>query len=214
MSCFKIKRDYDIGCATPTRKFAQQVVLVNKSDVYLQGVKNLVSQSGCIGNMSDEACYQHALYFNLLEGKRGFRITVPETSASVFAKFEKSTLNGTPQYRHSIQIPLTGMDEELMCFLKELDNGDYFGAVQFGNQIIILGYDYGLSTNDYSFDPQNSFGGGLITLTSNDDYLEDEPPFIYKSQNGTEIEDFDNNFEDIEFDPSGDFNDDFNNDFF
>jgi len=46
------------------------------------------------------------------------------------------------------------------------------------------------------------------------DTLEDEPPFVYKTQTpGLEITDFDNLFVGVIYDVNGDFNDDFNFDF-
>jgi hypothetical protein len=55
----------------------------------------------------------------------------------------------------------------------------------------------------------NNDGGALIKLSSGQDALEDELPFIYGGENS----DFDILFENVVFVPHGDFNDDFNNDF-
>lgn len=205
MSCIKLKRDLNVACAKPIRKFAQQVVLVNREDVEFER-KNIIvlgRTDGC----------SHNVYFRLKEGERGFRITAPDNGGAVFGAFSKSEKDGIPQYKHSVQIPIVGMSEQIMCLLNELDKADYFAALQFGNDIILYGYEFGLSSSNYDFDPQNNFGGMLLTLTTDDDFLEDTTPLIYRSQSGTEIEDFDNNFEDIILDELGDFNDDFNDDF-
>jgi len=213
MSCISLKRDLDLSCVRPIRKFAQQAVLVNRQDVDIQSIRTLVHQNKCLDRTLNFPCCNHSVLFKLKEDLRGFRFTSPEQGGNIFGSFQKTVKNSIPQYLHSVQIPILGMSEEIMCLLKELDNGDYFCALQFGDDIVIYGYEYGLSTADYTYDPQAGFGGGLLTLTSNDEYLEDEPPFIYESQNGTEIEDFDNNFEDVVFVELGDFNEDFNNDF-
>lgn len=210
MNCIELRQGQDASCANLYRRYFQQVVLVNKKDVESY---QMLTSSVSIGG--DFTC-RHRLRFKLLEGKTGFRFSFPEGGYSVFGSFEKSIREGIPQYLHSIQLPITGVDEATKCILLQLDWSEYFGALQFADGTIeIYGFEYGLMPSGYTYDPQNGFGGSVLTLKSDNEALEDEPPFVYESGNaGQEGEDFDNNFGDNPDLPEGDFNDDFNNDFY
>jgi hypothetical protein len=119
-------------------------------------------------------------------------------------------VENVPQYLHSVMVAILGVNQAVKCILKQLDNADYFAAVQlYDGTVEIYGFEFGLTTNNYTFDPMNSDGGALIKLSSSSDALEDEVPYIY----GGNPEDFDNLFLNLPFVPHGDFNDDFNNDF-
>lgn len=210
MSCEKLRAGLNIACGSFGNKYYQQVVLVNRSDVKNKLI--IVSNT----NIYDVYTCAHRLIFELNEPKvggppiTGYRFTVGENSTSIFGSFNKSDKDNIPQYSHAINIVLAGVTEEIKCIIKQLDQGDYFAAVQYYDGTIeIYGFEYGLSSADYGYDPQNSGGGGVIKLQSLSDALEDEPPFIY----GGNPEDFDNNFTDIVYNPNGDFNDDFNDDF-
>jgi len=121
-----------------------------------------------------------------------------------------SSLDNLPQYSHVVNILLAGISEASKCILKQLDLSDYFAALQHHNGLVeIFGFEYGLTTSDYSYNIQSGNGGGVITLRSMSEALEDEPPFIY----GGSQTDFDNDFLDVDFTILGDFNEDFNDDF-
>lgn len=204
MGCEKLRDGLDLSCTTPARKYYQQVVLVNRDDV---DQKQILTSTVSI---EDEYTCRHRVIFSLKEGKTGFRFSMPESSSSVYPSFEKTEVENIPQYRHSVNIVIAGVTEAIKCLLKQLDYGDYFAAVQYYDGTVeIYGFESGLTTSSYGFDPQNSSGGGVIKLISMADALEDEPPFVY----GGDAADFDNNFEDIVFVEQGDFNDDFNEDF-
>lgn len=204
MSCEKLRQGLDLTCTVPARRYFQQVVLVNREDV---DQKNILTSTVTI---EDEYTCRHRVVFSLKEGKTGYRFSLGETSGSIFPSFEKTEVEGIPQYRHSVNIVLMGVSEEIKCLMKQLDYGDYFAAVQYyDNTIEIYGFESGLTTSGYGYDPQNSAGGGVIKLNSMNDALEDEPPFIYAGDPA----DFDNNFSDVDYNEEGDFNNDFNDDF-
>lgn len=205
MSCEKLRASLDLSCATLVRKYYQQVVLINRADVEFKQI--LTSY------LDIEGVYtcRHRLTFALYEGKTGYRFTVGENSTSIVPMFEKNEVDNIPQYRHSVNILVGGVTEEIKCILKQLDLGDYFAAVQFYDGTVeIYGFEMGMTTGGYGYDLQGGGGAVVIKLQSLQDALEDEPPFVY----GGDAEDFDNNFADIIFVPQGDFNDDFSDDFF
>ena len=205
MSCISLKQGLDTSCGVFQKKYYQQVVLVNKQDVLNYNVIMDV----------DGEC-RHRILFDLVEGKTGFRFTSSERGFSVFGSFAKTTKETIPQYAHSIQIVIMGVDEETKCLLRQLDNGEYFGAIQYTDGTIeVYGFDYGLKTTDYNYDAQAGLGGSVIVISSEDEALEDNPPYIYASATpGNENDDFDNNFGDNENPILGDFNYDFNYDFY
>lgn len=208
MVCDKLRSGLDLTCANLAKKYYQKVVLINRADILN---KRIVTSYTDING--DYFC-ANRVFFNLLEGKKGFSFIMNENSFSIFASFEKSEVENNSQYNHSVNIYIGGVTEEIKCLLTQIDRGDYFGVVQFYDGTIeVFGFEFGLESTSYNYDPHNSSGGAILKLTSNSEALEDFPPFIYKSTEGTEQDDFDNDFEDVILDINGDFNDDFSNDF-
>jgi hypothetical protein len=207
--CEKLRNGQNTICINPAKKYYQQVVLVNRSDVN----NSRIVTSGI--DIDDNYQCRNRVYFDLKEDKTGYRFTTFESGMTVFGLYEKTVVNGIPQYSHSVNIVLVGVDEDVKCLLKQLDSGDYFAALQYyDGSIEIFGFEFGLTTSNYSYDPANLGGGAIIKLNSMPDSLEDEPPFVYKTQTpNLEITDFDNNFVGVVYDINGDFNDDFNFDF-
>lgn len=205
MSCEKLRQNLDLSCTTLVSKYYQQLVLINRADVeFKQILTSYVDIEGVY------TC-RHRVIFSLFEGRTGYRFTVGENSTSIVPMFEKSEVDNIPQYRHSINMIVGGVSEEIKCLLKQLDYADYFAAVQFYDGTVeIYGFEFGMTTSGYGYDLQATGGGTVIKLQSLPDALEDEPPFVY----GGDAADFDNNFANIIFVPQGDFNDDFNDDFF
>lgn len=209
MGCETLRAGFNASCIVPAKQYYQQVVLVNRADVLN---KRIVTSRTSI---ADEYLCRHRVFFDLKPGKTGFRFTLNENASQIFGIAEKTTTEGIPQYSHSVNIVVLGVDEDIKCLLKQLDNSDYFAALQYYDGLVeVFGFEYGLTTSNYSYDPHNLSGGAIIKLNSLSGSLEDELPFIYKSGelNG-ENEDFNNNFADNVFDINGDFNSDFNNDF-
>ena len=204
MACEELRSGLDLSCGGIIKNYFQQVILINRADVLN---KQILTSTTSIENVYD--C-RHKVIFNLKPNLKGFLFKLNENSSSIFGSVEKSLVQGIPQYLHAVSVAILGVSQSVKCVLKQLDYADYFAAVQlYDGTIEIYGFEFGLSSNNYTFDPQNNDGGALIKLSSLSDALEDELPFIY---GGYSI-DFDNLFENITFTPHGDFNDDFNNDF-
>jgi len=204
MSCEKLRNGLNLACGNVVKNYYQQAVLINREDV--------LNKQILTSTLSIEDVYecQHKVIFNLKESKSGFLFATSENSSNVFGVVEKSVIEGIPQYKHSVTINVLGISQAVKCILKQLDYADYFCALQlYDGTIEIFGFEFGMTTDNYTFDAQNSGGGAIIKLVSNSDALEDELPFIYEG-NST---DFDNLFADVVFVPHGDFNDDFSNDF-
>jgi len=204
MSCETLRNGLDLSCGNVVKNYYQQAVLVNRADV--------LNKQILTSTVSIEDVYEcrYKVLFNLKEGLSGFLFSMTENSSTIFGVVEKSVINGIPQYSHSVTINVLGVNELVKCTLKQLDYGDYFVALQmYDGTVEIYGFEYGMTTSNYTYDPQNANGGAIIKLVSLSDALEDELPFIYEGG----ADDFDNLFQDVVFTPHGDFNDDFNNDF-
>lgn len=198
-----------MSCATHAKRYFQQCVLVNRSDIEEKAI--LTSYVDVEG----EYHCRHRVLFKLFDGLSGLRFTLGENASTIYGTSEKTVENGIPQYIHTVNIAVLGVSEVAKCIQSQLDYSDYFAALQlYDGTVEIFGFEYGLATQDYTYDPQNTGGGSILKLTSLDDSLEDELPFIYRSSTeGGENEDFDNNFLNNEFNVTGDFNDDFNDDY-
>lgn len=208
MVCEQLRQDLNLDCVSISKKYYQQIVLINRADILNKRV--MTSSIDIDGNYT---CHNR-VYFNLIDQRRGFRFSMNENSSAIFATFDKSIVENIPQYNHSVNIVVLGVTEEIKCLFTQLDYSDYFAVAQFYDGTVeVFGFDFGLTSNNYTYDPHNAGGGAILRLSSLSDALEDNPPYIYKNQNGTENEDFDNNFQDVIFDILGDFNSDFNNDF-
>lgn len=203
-TCEKLRKGQDNTCISMPKRYYQQAVLVNREDVRNRLI--LVGET----LPDDSYIFRHRVLFDLHQNKTGYRFTANENCEEIFGKFDKTETNSIPQYSHSVNVVLSGVDEDLKCIIKQLDYGDYFAALQYYDGTVeIFGFEYGLSTTNYGYDPHNNDGGGVLTLKSLSESLEDEPPLIYSG----DPSDFDNNFADVIFNPDGDFNDDFNDDF-
>lgn len=208
MSCEQLRQGLNLDCVGVSKKYYQQIVLINRADILN---KRIVTSSVDI-----EGVYtcRNRVYFNLIDDRSGFRFSMNENSSSIFATFDKTVIESIPQYNHAVNIVILGVTEDIKCLITQLDYSDYFAAAQYYDGTVeIFGFEFGLSTNNYGYDPHNGSGGAVLRLSSLNDSLEDLPPLIYRSTEGTEIEDFNNNFQDVIFDINGDFNSDFNNDF-
>lgn len=204
MACEKLRAGLDLSCANIVKNYYQQLVLVNRGDILNKQILTSVT------NIDDTYDCRHRVIFNLKPDLGGVMFRITENSSSIFGSFEKSDVENIPQYNHSVTVAILGVNQAVKCLLKQLDNADYFAALQmYDGTIEIYGLEFGLTTNNYTFDPLNADGGALIRLNSSSEALEDEVPYIY----GGNPEDFDNLFLNLPFVPHGDFNDDFNNDF-
>lgn len=212
MSCFKLIKGQNSACDSYVRKYYQQVVLINKDDVDSYLILNPTSYY--IGERDSRFMCRYSIAFQLKEKKKGIRYTATEKGNVINGFFSKREREGIPQYKHSVQIPLFGVSEDVKCQLHHLDFSEYFAVLQtYDNVIEVFGFENGLEPDDYEFNIQNG-GGAILLLTSREDSLEDMQPLVYRNSTGTEVDDFDNNFEDVPDFEEGDFNDDFNDDFY
>jgi len=197
MSCVNLIKGFDIGCEALFRKYYQNVVLINRSDV---------DQFRIIATNS-----QHRIQFNLLAGKTGYLFTGNENVGLLNAKFNKREEKGVPFYTHNVDVVVAGTSENIKTLLKQIDNSNYFAAIQFKNgDVEIYGFENGLTSGSYEYAAQSSLGGAVITMSSKFD--EYEPPYLYHSNSITD--DFDGLFANLPNFLAGDFNQDYNNDFY
>jgi len=196
MGCVNLIKGFDIGCDAFFRKYYQNVVLINRGDV----------DQVIITTTSD----LHRIQFNLLPDKKGYLFNGNENVGLLNAKFSKKETKGVPYYTHNVDVFVGGTSELIKTLLKQIDNSNYFAAIQFKNgDVEIYGFENGLTSGTYEYGVQNSLGGAVITMSSK--YDEYEPPYLYHSNSITP--DFDGLFTDIPDFLGGDFSNDYSNDF-
>ena len=205
--CLDLMKGFDLECdGAVFKKYYQNVVLINRADVN----EFYISSTGT----------EHRIYFNLTAGKTGYLFRSTENGSSMIADFSKSTTKGINYYDHKVSVPIVGINEASKTMLKQLDKADYFAAIQFkDNTVEIHGFNYGLKTNNYNYQPQ---GSGGVTLDLVSKYREYDPPYVYVpslSPSGSGYDpqavlDFNNLFADIPSIYGGDFNSDFSDDFY
>lgn len=188
--CALLANGYDGSCVDLPRKYFQQAVFINKTDI------DLASITYTLPDAETGAC-NYTVAFDLKAGKTGYRITGAENGNAFFGSFDKSTSdNGYVQYIHNVQIFLGGLTEESKCILSALDKGSFVVALQLSNGTVeIFGIGSGLSTGDYTYNIVEGAGGSVIVLSSLEDSPESRLPLIYESAvPGQENEDFDDAF--------------------
>lgn len=205
--CLDLMKGFDLECdGAIYKKYFQSIVLINRADVdefYINATED-----------------KHRIYFNLKEGKTGYLFRSTENGSVINADFSKSTSKGINYYEHKLNLPIVGINENSKTMLKQLDKADYFAAIHFkDNTIEIYGFNFGLKTSSYTYQPQ---GSGGVTLDLVSKYKEYEPPYVYvPSLNPNDtgydpqaVEDFNNLFVGIPSIYGGDFNNDFSDDFY
>lgn len=186
--CAKLVNGLDVGCNAPVKKYYQQAVLINKSDIDTYDIT--------LPDVDAETC-DYNVTFALKAGETGYRISGPDGGSAFFGSFDKSRDdNGYSQYTHNVSILITGITEEAKCVLDSLDKGSFVVALQLKDGTVeIYGIVYGLTTGDYTYDPQAGGGGTPIVLSSLEDAPEANLPLIYVSAvPGQESDDFDDAF--------------------
>lgn len=198
MGCVELLKGLDLSCKeVRAGAYYQNVVLVNRADV---------KQVRIVSNGE-----RHRIRFNLKEGRSGYLFRGNDLGRAFTASFTKSVERGVPQYGHNLQLPIWGIGEREKILLMELDAADFFAAIQFeSGEIEIYGFQHGLTTGNYTYAPQEGFGGALIPLSSRSE--EYTPPFIYEAA-GSEEMNYERLFQGIGDLVGGDFNDDFSDDF-
>lgn len=212
MSCLKLYRGQDISCLPIQKKYYQQVVLINKSDVANFVIDSRTPQEE--SPFPNFSSFSHRIRFSLKTDKEGFLFRGLPNGNGYYALFSKEIDENIPQYSHTIQLPIFGVSETTKLILKTLDVASYFAAIQYTDGTVeIYGFENGLTTDDYDYDPQNNGGGSFINLISPDNGMEDDPPYIYIPLIGNSSSDFDILFKNIPDVNIGSFNSDFNADF-
>jgi hypothetical protein len=187
--CAILKNGQDAACIAPVRRFYQQAVLINKTDIDTTTVVlSIPTDSTCAYNVQ----------FSLKEGKTGLRFTGSESGSTYKGYFDKSISDlGYVQYKHNAQILVVGSTEDAKCILDSIGKGKFVAVYQFTDgSVEVYGWENGLSAGDFTYDVQEGGGGTAIVLSSMDLSPENYVPLVYKSLtlNG-ETADFDANFE-------------------
>lgn len=190
--CLELSEDYTLDCNYFKDRIAQKVVLMNSEDVNTY----LINEE------------ETKVRFNLKEGKRGFLFDFYENGRVVNAEFSKSERFEIAEYSQGIDIFVNGVGLRETKILKELDRSVLIAAVLYNDDLVkIFGFNYGLKTDNYTYET-----GARIRLQTIEN--ENNPPYIYETLEGTPRDDFDNLFENVANPLLGDFNIDFNNDFY
>src|SRR5690606_14160736 len=186
--CAKLFNGLDVSCDAPVRKYYQQAVIINKSDIDDYTIT--------LPNAETEEC-NYKVAFELKAGTTGYRILGAEAGSSFYGSTDKSRSDlGYAQYIHNVGILVAGVTEEVKCILDSLDKGSFVVALQLKDGTVeIYGIVNGLTTGDYSYNIQEGGGGTQIILSSLEDAPESNLPLIYESAvPGQETEDFDDAF--------------------
>lgn len=187
-TCAKLVNGIDIGCNPPVRKYYQQAVFINKTDIDTVTITPPDTEA--------ETC-NYNVQFTLKAGTTGYRVSGPEAGTSFFGSFDKSRSDlGFPQYIHNASILLAGISEDVKCILDSIDKGQFVVVYQLGDGTVeVYGIEAGLTTGDYTYDVQGGGGGTAVVLSSLEDAPERYLPLIYVSETpGDETIDFDDAF--------------------
>lgn len=191
-NCAILLQGQDAGCVPLVRKFYQQAVIINKTDIDPDSI--VITKTDF---ESETPTCAYNVQFTLKDGKEGKFFIGPEAGSSFFGSFDKSTSDlGHTQYIHNGSVLVAGSNEEAMCIIDALSKGLYVIAYQFTDgTVVIYGLENGLTAQDFTYDPQGGGGGQAIVLSSLENSPENNLPLIYKSAVvGGETADFDAGF--------------------
>lgn len=197
MNCVKLIKGFDDRCSFKNLRVLQKAVLINYDDVVFQAKNNTNTLHNVL----------FALFSPNARPPRnisGFGFHAPEISDIISGSFDMSRKLATPVYTHHIDILINGVNENIKTLHKQLDGGNFLGALKYSDgTIVIFGSETGLSVDPYSYETS-----GVITLTSD---VEFTPPYVYS---GDSV-DFDNNWgTDWQIiRAKGEYNDDYNDDY-
>jgi hypothetical protein len=189
-TCATIFAGHDASCNPPTRKYYQQAVVINKTDIDPASITKTLPDYG-----TDTCNYK--VGFTLLPGKTGYSFQGPTAGNNIWGRYSKSRSDfGHPQYLHETQILIDGVAEADKCILESLDRGSFVVGLQLTDGTVeIFGLDNGLNTGDYDYSIAENGGGGLILLSSQEDSPENNLPLVYEAGvPGQETADFDSLF--------------------
>lgn len=190
--CEKIRSDFNL-CDYKNLYNVKKIVFVNRDDVEDYEIKANI--------------LQNRISFKLKDGKKGFMFSYNGRD-NVRSSVTKSIERGVTYYNHFVAAFLQGVEERELSILKQLDKSNYFATVLFNNGVVwVYGFGYGVRLIDLNYTTE-----GDLNLASNKS--ENYPPLIYISANANPEQDFNDLFENSEVVRLGDFNDDFNDDFY
>lgn len=187
-TCAKLISGYDADCVVSARRYYQQAVVINKTDIETYTVS--------LPDVALETC-AYNVEFTLKAGKTGYLFRGASAGGSFLGSYSKSRSDlGQAQYAHNVQLLVLGVAEASKCILSALDKGLYVVAMQLTDGTVeIFGMDNGLTTTDYDYNVQEGGGGSIIPLQSLDVAPENNLPLVYKSAvPGGENADFDSLF--------------------
>ena len=190
--CSQIASGYISSCDFDIHRYDQRVVLINKKDI---GRFYIIKEGET-----------KVIYFNLKPNKSGFEIDNFINANHVNLNVNIEKLGKAIYYNSSVSFFLNGSSEEVKTFIKQIDKSDYFVAVKFGDIIEIVNFNSSFENNS-----GYNTSGSLQVL--NTKFPTSEPPYIYRSVSGDEVDDFDNSFIDIPKVTIGDYNEDYNEDY-
>lgn len=194
MICYKIKEGVNFCNPDNAKRWIQRVVLLNKKDV----AETLRSRYSLFFRTKD-------ILTQFGNQVGGYAYEYPEVYAQILGNAESVQAMNYRQWRHNVQISLAGFKH--FEKLDMINRGEIFAALMdSNNKVWIFGFDYGLEPDDYLY--QNT---EMDTITLRSRALEDRPPLLYLGDE----KDFWNNFTQVPDIPiRGDFNNDFNDDFY
>lgn len=186
--CAKLTGGFDASCEAPVRKFHQQAVIINKSDIL---------QSSIVTSKPEAGVCAYNTQFQLKPGTTGYSFKGPQAGSNFYGSHDKSRSDlGFPQYIHTAQILIVGVSEASKCILDSLDKGEFVVALQLTDGTVeIYGLRNGLTTGDYTYNLQEGGGGTPILLSSLENAPENDLPLVYKpALDGDANADFDSLF--------------------
>src|SRR5690606_25122931 len=135
----KLGNGLDVSCEAPVRKFFQQAVVINKTEIEEYTIQNPDSEPGvCAYNLT----------LTLKAGATGYRSSGPQAGSSFFGSFDKSRSDlGHTQYIHNASILIASASEEAKCILDSLDKGSFVVAYQYTDGTVeVYGMETGLTS--------------------------------------------------------------------
>lgn len=189
--CGTLNAGQDWSCVAPTRKYYQQAVVINRSEIDLATIEAPWNRTP-----TPTTCDMTA-HFEMLAGEKGYHFVGGQKGSIFLGTYSTTTSDlGIPQYSHAVTILVGGFDNDAKCIIDGLVKGLFVVALQaMDGTVEIFGLQNGLVSADTTFDMQGGGGGTPLILNSMEDAPESFPPLVYVSDPaGQETEDFDSAF--------------------
>jgi len=188
--CRKLKEDLDLECVDiPVRKYNQSAQIINVDDIDTF----TITKSGA--GDADHSNYNVEL--TLKPGTQAYCVRGPQAGNNFYGTYDKSRNDlGFPQYIHMAQILVAGIKEKQKSMLEALDKGNFVVALKaLDGTVEVFGMEYGLTTQDYSYNISEGGGGTPIILGSLENAPERCLPLIYTpAAGGNAVADYDAGF--------------------